>query len=86
MRMTMVFAATHEHQYEHRGCERVGFWEGVEKVTEMGEHAPEDGKRGRGLLVELAKGCAGQLLEVLCELERGRGGGCHGGRADQSAG
>ena len=35
----------------------------------MGEHATEDGERGGGLLVEFSKRRAGQLLEILRQLE-----------------
>lgn len=35
----------------------------------MREHATEYGKSGRGLLVELPKGRARQLLEILRQLE-----------------
>lgn len=43
------------------------------RLTQVREHAAEDGKRCRGLLVQLPKCRTGELLEVLGQLERGRG-------------
>lgn len=38
----------------------------------MRKHAPKNSKGRRGLLVQLSEGRAGQLLEVVCQLQRRR--------------
>lgn len=48
-------------------------------LGQVGQHAPEDGEGGGGLLVQPPEGGAGQLLEIIGEGEGGCGGG-HGGR------